>query len=122
MLRFDPFKELADIRAERSAEITSDKGIVATSATSATGTPKVARVAKVAGMHPSARNGPRLAFSAPNAEDDAVALAAIKAGDRSYGAVATTTAMGATRAYKAVERLQAAGRVSRDMKVTEASE
>lgn len=62
---------------------------------------------------------PRLAFSAPNAEDDAVALAAIKAGDRSYGAVATTTGMGATRAYKAVERLQAAGWVGRNMKARE---
>lgn len=61
---------------------------------------------------------PRLAFSAPSA-DDAVALAAIKAGDRFYGAVATTTGIGATRAYKVVERLQAAGRVGRDMKVRE---
>ena len=65
---------------------------------------------------------PRLAFSAPNADDDAVALVAIKAGDRSYGAIATTTGMGATRAYKAVERLQAAGRVGRDMKATEVGE
>ena len=64
----------------------------------------------------------RLAYSASDADDDAVALDAIRAGDRSYGAVATTTGMGATRAYKAVERLLAAGRVGQDMKVTEASE
>lgn len=54
---------------------------------------------------------PRLAYSAVEAEDDALAMAAIEGGDRTYGAVATTTGMGASRAWRAWERLRADGRL-----------
>lgn len=52
---------------------------------------------------------PRLAYSSTDADDDALALAAIEGGDRTYGAVATTTGMGASRAWRAWERLRADG-------------
>ncbi len=51
---------------------------------------------------------PTLAFSS---EDDSLAFGAIETGCRTYGAIATATRIGATRAFQAVERLKEAGRI-----------
>lgn len=51
---------------------------------------------------------PKLAFSA---DDDTLAFSAISEGGLTYGAVAMTTRMGATRAFQATERLKEAGRI-----------
>ena len=54
------------------------------------------------------RSALKLAYSS---EDDDLAFAAIVEGYKTYGAVATTTRMGATRAFQATERLKASGRI-----------
>ena len=106
MLKFDPFAELEKIRAEKTP--------LATSATSATDDRENAVSVAMSQMSQGEPCGessefPRLAYASTDTEDDALALAAIEGGDKSYGAVATTTGMGASRAWRAVERLQAAG-------------
>ncbi len=54
------------------------------------------------------RGGPRLVFTS---DDNTLALTAISDGCQTYGAVATTTRMGATRAFHAAKRLKEAGRI-----------
>lgn len=60
----------------------------------------------VPGSGRAPKSAPVLAYSS---DDDELAFAAIAGGDRTYGAVATTTRMGATRAFQATERLKATG-------------
>ncbi len=52
--------------------------------------------------------GPTLVYTS---DDDELAFAAISEGCKTYGAIATTTRIGATRAFQSVERLKSASRI-----------
>ncbi len=112
MLNFDPWAELEKIRAEKCTPATP-----ATHATFGSKRSKVAEVARgvLSGktsipQNPSsqANAGPKLVYTS---DDDALAFAAIVEGCQTYGTVATTTRMGATRAFQATERLKSAERI-----------
>lgn len=109
------------------AEVLSGTQTPATVATVATEWPKsqperensskVAEVArgvlseKTTDAHDHADSKPARPTLVYTSDDDALAFAAIETDCRTYGAVATTTRMGATRAFQATERLKDAGRI-----------
>lgn len=112
MLNFDPWAELEKIRSEKTPP--------AASAASAANSPNAANAANAARgvvsgktskppiVASGALTGPKLIYTS---DDDTLAFAAIQNDCRTYGAVAMTTRMGATRAFQATERLKEAGRI-----------
>lgn len=112
MLNFDPWAELEKIRAEGCTP--------ANPANPADPGREISRLAGLAqgvlsekvseARKPRERNvaAPILIFTS---DDDNLAFAAVQTGCLTYGAIAMTTRMGATRAFQATERLKEAGRI-----------
>ncbi len=112
MLNFDPWAELEKIRAEgctpaNPANPANPGPEISGLAGLAQGvlSEKVSEAPKTGGRKV---DGPTLIFTS---DDDEFAFSAIQTGCLTYGAIATATTMGATRAFQAVERLKEAGRI-----------